>query len=248
MEILPKSWFPILVCDDCFGVNKNHAIKVSLPLLKATGRPWVTEITLKALCGEDGLSGLLEQMVASGCVGVYIGIESLDRPVSAKSLSREITEKAIKRIHAAGLLILGSFILDVTGKETPESIKETIKWAITQLDFVQLSLLALLPGSALRKIALKNGKVIDDNPDHLDGAWPTIAHQISPEQRIQLLHERYREFYSYPNIARRLWRAGGNWSHFIMTLVGNLQIHYSVGNWASQDYQHWLATRQLPPT
>jgi len=96
----------------------------------------------------------------------------------------------------------------------------------------------------LRRNALRNGKVIDNNSGHLDGAWPTVAHPISPKLRIQLLHEGYKEFYSYPNITRRLWRAKNNWSHFIMTLVGNLQIYYSVANWANQDYQHWLATRQ----
>jgi len=130
LKLLPKTWFPDLLYDDSFGADQNDALEVSLPLLQARGRPWVTEITLKALCGKDGLSGLLDQMVASGCVGVYVGIENLDRPVSAKSLSREATEKAIERIHAAGLLILGSFILDVNGTETPESIRETIKWAI----------------------------------------------------------------------------------------------------------------------
>lgn len=242
---LPKTRVPLLVYDDSFGADVEHALGVSLPLLKDVGRPWFTEITLKDLLGGNGRPELFEPMRESGCAGVYVGIENLDQPVSAKSLSRTETENAIKKIHSAGLLVLGSFVLDVVGRETEDSIKETVKWIIGQkLDFAQLSLLALLPGSAMRRNAQRAGKVIDDNPDHLDGAWPTIAHPIPPEQRIELLQWAYEEIYSFPNIAKRLWRVSGRW-HALVAL-GNLQIHRSAANWAKQcGYEHWLATRSV---
>lgn len=242
---LPRTRDRLFVCDDSFGADYEHALQVSLPLLKKTGRSWFTEITLRDLFGGNGRPELLGPMKESGCAGVYVGIENPDQPVSAKSLSRTGTENAIKEIHQAGLLVLGSFVLDVTGRETKESIEETVKWIIEQkLDFAQIALLALLPGSAMRERALKEGRVIDNNPDHLDGAWPTIAHSISPEKRIELLQWAYQEIYSPLNIARRLKRISG-WQHIPMVVAANWQIYRSSASWAKQfGYKYWRVTRQ----
>lgn len=250
--LLPQSKRPIVVSDDSFGADCQHTLGVGLPVLGATGRPWFTEITLRDLLGGNGRPELLGPISTSGCAGVYVGIESVIGPhneflgrVCGKSLGLAETEGAVKRIHDKGMLVLGSFVLDAVGSETPDDIKRTVAWIIRhKLDFVQLSLTALLPGSAMRANALKNGRVIDNNPDHLCGAWPTIEHPMSAQERIELLQWAYKEIFSTRNIARRLLRTGGRW-HALVALA-NWQIHKSAANWARQfGYDHWLATREL---
>ena len=252
LQHLPQTKRPIVVCDDSFGANYRHALETVLPLLGAMGHPWFTEITLKELRGGSGRPALLEPMAESGCAGVYVGIESLIGAnkdfvgtVSGKSLSLAETEDVIKRIHGFGMLVLGSFVFDAIGTETPDDIRRTVAWIIRhKLDFVQLSLTALLPGSAMRRDALKDGHVIDNNPDHLDGAWPTVAHRMSAQERIELLQWSYREIFSVPSIARRLLHTGGRW-HALVALA-NWQIHRSAANWAKQfSYAYWLTTREL---
>ncbi len=236
LEILPES--KILVdTADALGANYKHTIDVALPILRASGRHWLAELTIKNLLGiddmDEGRKELITPMAQSGCAVVYIGIESIFSRVSGKSPGRESTEEAIRRAHDSGLLVLGSIILDVAGNETEDSIKETVEWVITQkLDFVQYSLLGLLPGSQTRRIALQQGTIIDDDPEHLDCAWPTIAHPLSPEQRIELLQWAYRETYSFSNSFRRLARvACVRFSRLVVAAAANYLIRKSVKSW-----------------
>jgi len=248
LEILPPSKY-LVDYSDSFGADYPHTLEI-LPLLRDTGRPWFTEITVKNLLGIDRPGELIGPMVRNGCAGVYLGFENIRQSVSGKSLTQKQNEEACRRIQGAGLIILGSFILDVTGREDVDTINWTVEWAAkVRLDFVQYSLLALLPGSELRRIALQKGWVIDNNPEHFDGAWPTIAHPLSPEQRIESLCYAYRQTYSLRNIAERLRGFPANWRQArLLPLVAaaNYQIHRSVAareQWGT--YEHWLATRQV---
>jgi len=247
LSLLPRSRY-LVDSSDSFGTDYRHTIDVVLPLLRDQGRPWFTEITIKNLLGIDGdRERLIEPMAQNGCAGVYLGIENINERVSRKSLSQELTEEAISRSHDAGFLVLGSFILDVTGNETRESIERTVEWGIEQkLDFAQFSLLALLPGSISRRIALNQGRVIDNNPEHLDGAWPTIEHPMSVKERIERLHWAYRETYSLANIRQRL--VGLSHTHLgrrALVAAANIQIHRSSARWErNAGYDYWLATRE----
>ena len=248
LETLPPSKY-LVDYSDSFGADYPHTLEI-LPLLRDTGRPWFTEITVKNLLGIGRPEELIGPMAKHGCVGVYLGFENIERPVSGKSLSIELNEWACRRCHDAGLLLLGSFILDVTGREDLDTFKRTVEWTDkVKLDFVQYSLLALLPGSELRRIALQKGLVIDNNPGHLDGAWPTIAHPLSPRERIEGLHYADRETYSLGSIKRRLKRLPATWgaAKFLpLVAAANYQIHRSVASfekWGT--FEHWLATRQV---
>jgi len=192
----------------------------------------------------DNRESLIGPMADAGCMGVYIGIESIHRRVGAKSPKRQVVEQAIKAAHQAGLIVMGSMILDITGTETEESIKKTVEWVIDQgLDLLQYSLLAALPGSLTRQLAIAEGRLISVNPEHCDGAWPTVEHPIlSPKQRIELLRDAYYRTYSVAGVGRRiLGHSNRPLNIFANTIVNKMAHRW----WDKVDYDHWEKTRNL---
>jgi len=245
LEILRGVRMPFVDCADSFGVDYRHTLEVVLPLYSASGRRWFTEITIRNLMGiGNNRKSLVGPMADAGCRYVYIGIESIHQRVGAKSPERKIVEQAIKDTHKAGLIVMGSLILDITGDETKESIKETVKWVIDQgLDLVQYSLVAALPGSALRRRMLKEGRIIISNCELLCGAWPTVEHPIlSPEQRIELLRYAYYRTYSVSGIAKRIL---GHTNRPLNLFANNVIRGMAHRWWGKVGYEHWLATRNL---
>jgi len=246
LATLPGS--PFADTSDSFGAEYDHTMEVVLPLYKRLGRPWFAEVTAQNLLGvgKPGRSEMITPMAKAHCAGVYMGVESLIGAVSGKSIPTELMEEAVERVHRAGMMALGSAILDVTGEETRETTEHLVHWMIRQkFDFVQYSLLALLPGSRLRGWALAHGKVIDDNPEHLDGAWPTIAHKnLTPKERIELLAWAYKKTYSLGGVLGR-FRVH---KQLPVWLAASYQVYKSAKRWVSRvgSYDYWLATRQDP--
>jgi len=239
---LPKTRMPLIVYDDCFGGDYDYTKEVPLPLLHSSGRRWFTELTTRLMMGhKSGNPALLEPMVDAGLMGAYLGIENVIEQTGGKS-PVDLTEEAIRAAHRFGVIVAGSLMLDATGKETPESISQMVDWVLSNhLDLVQLSLVAALPGSVLRREALKLNLLIAQNPELFDGAWPTIAHSIlSPEEQIELLRKAYYRIYSLTAIARRII----GHRHFWVNLLANLVVRRMSHRWWGQvGYTHWLNTR-----
>jgi hypothetical protein len=247
LEILPKSRFLVDVSDS-FGSDYSHTVDVVLPLLRDSRRAWGAEMTVKALLGGDDRRALIQPMARSGCAAVLLGIESIHHPVGAKSLGASVVEEGIKRAHDAGLLVMGAIILDLTGAETRASIEETVDWVNrVELDALQYTLLGLLPGSVTRKVALRKNMLIDNNPEHLDGGWPTIAHPLSPKERIELRQWAFRNSYSYRSLLRKLLRPHVPGRMRIAAIGAFWHAHKCAARFQKlATYEQWLATRILP--
>lgn len=242
IEVLRGIKMPLIDCADSFGADYRHTLDVVLPLLSASGRRWFTEITIRNLMGiGNNRKPLIALMADAGCMGVYVGIESILRRACAKSPERQIVEQAIRAAHEAGLIVMGSMILDITGEETEESIKETVEWVIEQrLDILQYSLIAALPGSRTREQAITQGKLISWNPEHYDGAWPTVRHpNLSPEQLIDLLRYAYYRTYSVTGVGKRIL----GHTNRPLNLLANTVVRQLVHRWWGKvGYQYWLET------
>lgn len=234
---------------DSFGADYAHTIEVALPFWRNSGKHWITEIQVAHLVGLNNRPALLKGMTDAGCRGVFLGIEGIQHSSGSKWVGAPLVEDAIRQCHDLGVIVMGSFILDLTGKESPDSIRQMIDWTIAnKLDLVQFALAGALPGSALRTSVLKQGQLISLNPTHLDCTWPTIAHPISPKERIKLLLESYDKAYSPGGISRRLLHPSN--LHYYLRLPVMM-----LGNWAigkpsrnldpEARYKHWLQTKDI---
>jgi hypothetical protein len=247
LALLFRTRMPLVDFSDSFGANYEHTHEVALPLLHASGQGWFTEMTTLNLMGfGSGRRSLIGPMAAAGGIGIYLGVEGIESATIdaiAKAPDLDVTEEAIREIHKAGLIATGSLMLDYTGEETHESTDRMVNWVIrNQLDLVQLSLVAALPGSKLRQEALLPDALrplITQNPELFDGAWPTIKHPIlSPQERIEMLRDAYYRIYSLGGIGRRITGHG----HFRVNLIANLVVNrLSRRWWGKLGYDHWFA-------
>ncbi len=133
--------------DDNFVVNRRRAKDLAHRMIGA-------ELKLKysaqvrADIGRD--PELLALMKRSGCMGVYVGLESVN-PKTLKNTNKKQTVEGmaadIRAIRAAGINIHGMFVLGFD-EDDPETVEATIDFAIRSgITSVQFMVLTPLPGS-----------------------------------------------------------------------------------------------------
>lgn len=113
---------------------------------------------------------LLELAVASGCLSIFIGIESINtkniRHINKAHVNKvdEYT-RLLGKIRAKGIEIFGSFIvgLDEDTEESFEDIYNFIKK--NDINFPAVSILTPFPGTYLYKQMDNEGLIIDRNWD-----------------------------------------------------------------------------------
>lgn len=206
----------ILIVDDNFiGTSKEHLeytkallrVMVSAKLRKR----WIAQVTINMADDEE----LLTLAAKAGCIGVFIGFESITAEglteVSKKFTIRDAfaMKNSVKRIKKHGISVLGSFVLglDVDGKGSGKQIAKTA--LAYGLDILNVMVLTPLPGTRLRKTMESEGRL-------LEGVFPrdwkyfTLTIPVARYKKlswIEIVAERNnccREFYSYANIIRRV--------------------------------------------
>jgi radical SAM superfamily enzyme YgiQ (UPF0313 family) len=215
---------------DSFASNTEFVFNVVLPENRKAGKLWGTELTIADSLGIKTGQSLIEPMRRAGCRMLYFGIENVIRDLRNGKSSKQMAESAIKECRRVGIVAVGAMILDAFGDETEEEIEEMIAWATEWLDFAQFSLVAALPGCVLRRKALRENRIIDqdnENWELYDGANPTIVHTLSPEKRRELWHKAYVEFSQTKHVFMRAMRAKG---FFCKTglLLGGLRYRQEI--------------------
>ncbi len=184
---------------DCFGVPTRHYREVVMPLYKKYGMSWITELSIKILIGEDGNSGIIREMKDAGCVGVYLGVESLDVEIAKNN--PELVKRAIERCSELKVLVMISFIVDfdpnITFDKLAKNVHQLLDWGVR---LYQFSLIALIPGTPLREKAIREGNVLTDDPRDLDGSKPTFRQNVDSISLVEWLRWCYKECYQWKHI------------------------------------------------
>jgi radical SAM superfamily enzyme YgiQ (UPF0313 family) len=198
----------VAIIDDNFLAHKpyDHARRVCA-ILRRHQRQWVAELTARDLSQDTDLIPLF---AASGCYGVYIGIESAHEKLP-KGLHAHEYKDLVSRCHDNGLLILGAFVFGVGEEEDEGVFEETVRFADTiALDFAQFSINTPEPGSRDFEHAVRQQLITDWNWEHYDGGHPVRKFsRISEESMYEGLRNAYLWFYSLGSMRRRLWPLGG---------------------------------------
>ena len=193
--------------DDALAFNRPTAKKLftdMIPLrLKWAGQGAVS-------LAED--LELLKLMRRSGCVGLLIGFESVQKEAhdgmkKIRNLKIDFSE-ATRRFHGEGIAILGAFIFGFD-HETKDVFDQTLEF-ITEcrLDCVELRILAPFPGTRLFSRLLKEGRLFIPNW-WLHGYPPdTLLFQpkgMKAEDLIEGFIRLNRQTYSYGSIIKRFF-------------------------------------------
>jgi len=144
--------------DDALGLNRVEAKKLfteMIPLRRIWGGQGPVSLA------ED--MELLKLMKRSGCLGLLVGFESLQKGTQeemkkTRNLKIDFSE-AVRRFHGEGMAVLGAFVFGFD-HETKDVFDQTFEFAMkNRLDAIELRILTPFPGTRLYTRLLKEGRL-----------------------------------------------------------------------------------------
>lgn len=209
--------------DDNITGNPARAKGLFEALIPLKIRCWVGQADLNMAKDPE----LLRLAVLSGCKALFVGLEStsqenLRATHKGPNVGTDMVE-AIRKIHKAGIELIGSFVLGLDGDDH-SVFARTVRFAQRQkLAAAQFSVLTPFPGTLIREQLEGEGRVL--NNDWSDYTMSNVVFrpaQMTPEELHDGRQWTYRTFYSLPSIAKRclttlrgkyLLKLGVNWSY-----------------------------------
>jgi radical SAM superfamily enzyme YgiQ (UPF0313 family) len=186
---------------------------------------WVGQCSVTIVKDEE----LLQLAAASGCVDLFIGLESLS-PASLKAIDKKTNsveeyEAIIKKLHDTGIGVHGFFIFGLDGDDEG-SFQRTVAFAQkVRLESAQFDILTPYPGTAIFASLDKEGRILNKN-------WSQYGHDLmftpkalSRETLQEGRKQAWREFYSLHSIWNRLGAGHHNPTLF---WTANLFYYYQV--------------------
>ncbi|MGD8238686.1 MAG: radical SAM protein [Armatimonadota bacterium] len=156
---------------------------------------------------------LLKLMARSGCIAMYIGLESLSQEsltAARKRVNLGVDyEQAIGTIHRHGIDIVGSFVFGLD-PDRPDVFQRTVEFAErVKLALAHFCVLTPFPGTPLHDQLKQEHRIT--NTDWSDYTMGTVVYRPRNMTAAQLHHghlDAYRRFYSRRSILRRtlVWR------------------------------------------
>ena len=154
----------------------------------------------------------------AGCKMVCLGLEAEKADALAEvgkrlNLQRGVESyaEAFRRIHRAGIAVLGAFIFGMDG-DTPESLRRRAAFMMQSgVDVMQRTFLTPLPGTRLFERFRTEGRLLNgDFPrgwDRYDmGGAVHRPSGMTPEMLEQAMEESGRRMYAWPVLARKALR------------------------------------------
>ena len=169
---------------------------------------WITQMSINAAHDEE----FLELLSKSGCKGVLIGFESLDRE-TLRSMKKNFNamrggyEVALRNLRRYDIRVYGTFVFGYQN-DTPETFDRTVEFAIDQrLYIAAFNHLTPFPGTALYHRLKKENRLRFDawwlDDDYRYNDVPFIPERLKHDDVTRLCVDSRRKFYSWGSILRR---------------------------------------------
>ena len=208
--------------DDNIVASPRRARELFEALLPLDLR-WVGQGDLSMAKDEE----LLKLMARSGCIGMFVGLESLSQETLASANKRPNMgldyERAVAAIHRQGIDIIGSFVFGLD-PDQPDVFRQTVDFAErAKLAAAQFPVLTPFPGAPIYDRLEKEGRITS-----YDWSLYTMGNVVYQPQNMtadELRQGRayaYRRFYSLPCILRRMLVGRARRNRWSMRMVVNL--------------------------
>jgi radical SAM superfamily enzyme YgiQ (UPF0313 family) len=193
--------------DDNFAGDRAHAAEL-LDAIARIGVRWVTQMSVDAAHDEDFVARLAQ----SGCRGVLIGFESLDRE-TLRSMGKKFNTMgggygpALSNLRRHGIRVYGTFVFGYD-KDSARSFDDAVDFATEHRFYLAaFNHLTPFPGTPLYARLEREGRLSYDRW-WLDDAYsyntlPFAPRGLSAEDVTRLCIEARRRFYSIGNMLRR---------------------------------------------
>src|SRR6266516_5119557 len=212
IESLDKKF--VFLVDDNIVADKEAAKDLFHALIPLKIR-WISQASL-TMTKDLELMGLMRE---SGCAGVLVGIESINK-ANLKQIHKSWNTVGIgydQALHIArdhGIGIVGSFILGMD-EDSRESLDLTLEFAVEQRLFAALfNILTPYPSTPLFKEMLEAGRLMSPHwwidPDYRYGTPVFEPRKISAQELAVKRLEMYRTFYGTRSTLRRFFEPLAN--------------------------------------
>jgi radical SAM superfamily enzyme YgiQ (UPF0313 family) len=170
---------------------------------------------------------LLTLMARSGCIGMFIGLESLSPDSLAAANKRPNLhvdfDQALTTIHGHGIDVIGSFVFGLDPDRT-DIFQRTVEFAQrVKLAAAQFAVLTPFPGTPLYEQLKQEDRIT--NPDWSLYTMGHVVYQPRNMTAAELREGRlsaYRQFYSRRSILSRMFVGSGRKSRWLVRLAVNL--------------------------
>ena len=196
----------LLFMDDNITSDRTYALKLFRAMAPLRKR-WFSQASIRIAYDDE----LLDAASASGCRGLFIGLESLAQENLQNwnkriNISKEYAW-AISRIHAKGI---GVFVGMVFGHDwdEPDVFDRTLQFLDTvNADVLQATILTPFPGTPLYHEMDSKGRITDRDWSHYNFGHVVFEPERMSREQLQAGHDRVlTEFYSKRRISGRLLR------------------------------------------
>jgi radical SAM superfamily enzyme YgiQ (UPF0313 family) len=183
---------------------------------------------------------LLDLMARSGCLGVLIGMESLD-PANLRDMGKDWNLAAggyadsLRRFREHGLAVYGTFVFGYDNDDR-RVVQRSIDFAREQKLFLAaFNHLVPFPGTPLYRRLEREGRLLKPkwwlDPESQVGDVSFRPRKLAPEELEELCLDARRQFYSWGSIWRRLGDRRANLRSPLMLAVYlglNLEAHFDI--------------------
>lgn len=155
-ELYPRAFLQFT--DDNLLADRQYGSEV-LALLRRKRRRFVTMVTVDQFCDRS----LMEEMAASGCLGVAVGVESMDdNNCAAVSKYQNLQQPFVEAVHQANKLGIQPIALIMVGlpHDTPDKLTRTLEYLKTiPCSYFDMRILRIYPSTPLYRQMLAAGEV-----------------------------------------------------------------------------------------
>ncbi|MFN2271898.1 MAG: B12-binding domain-containing radical SAM protein [Anaerolineae bacterium] len=217
LETIPQKML-FFVDDNIIGYGKEsreQALAVFRGMVeRELDKLWFCQASLNFADDDE----VLRWAARAGCKMVFLGLEAEEVDALAEVNKRlnlrrgvESYEEAFRRIHRAGIAVLGAFIFGMDG-DTPEKLNHRAEYMIRSgIDVMQKTFLTPLPGTRLFAQLQDEGRLLyTDFPRDWErydmGEAVHRPRGMTPEALAQVMGESGRRMYAWPALARKALR------------------------------------------
>ncbi|MCK6458184.1 MAG: B12-binding domain-containing radical SAM protein [Phycisphaerae bacterium] len=199
--------------------------------LRGAGKKWVCQATLNVARDPS----LLALMAEAGCVGVNIGIETLNTTTWEKenkqqNFSCELVS-AIRRMHEHGICVSGGFIFGFDQDDIGVFDRALEFMARSGIDFAACHILTPYPGLPFHDQLRREGRILTGDLSRYSTYEVVFRpRRMTPDQLQAGFDRVVREFYSIRGICRRFGRSAQHLgvSTALVSAFGGYVVHSNL--------------------
>jgi len=231
LERMPRG--PMMFVDDNIMAKPAYAREL-FAALRGRGLRWFSQASLTILKTPH----LILEAARAGCRVLFVGLETLSqRNLEAVGKRINVTSsyhELVSRLHDNGIALIASFMFGLDADD--EAVFErTVEFARHhKIDACMFSILTPLPGTRLYTKLEDEGRIVDRDWRHYDGAHVTFRPALlSPERLQEGYLQAYRDFFSVGSILGRAlqpvgwrpvyWLINLIWRHYLMNWLDGVQ-------------------------